>query len=486
MLDMHRYVRKTLSAQLTLCVVSSVAVLLLTALGVMFYYSHQVLKEETMAKATHTLDTTVEHIDNTLHRVEVAANHMLWNVEQHLYSPETMHQLARQMLVSNPILQSCAISMEPNFFPRKGRLFMSFAYRKDSAIVLSDHITDQPYTIQDWYVMTKKQDGPCWMKPRELMRQWGIAICFYNVPIRDKSGRLVGVLSAGLSLDRLSNAVISAKPFPHSYASVLGRHGSYIIHPDTTKLFKKSIYDLLKDQPDNDMQQLVLAVMQGETGCRDVMMDGQLCYVFYKPFKNERWRAAIVCPKSDVFGADNKLRNNMLQVALFSLLALICFCLLVVHYHLNPLQLLSRWAERAVDNQFSQSVPDTKRKDEIGVLQTHFQEMQQSVTHRLTQIQEQSNVLQKRGEQLQEDYLRELTEERTKTAAVQNVTDSMLSPVDAMKSIVAKVRVSRDYISQQELSQSSQQLQKQSRQLTQLIDQLLQQVPEKQHEEGGQ
>lgn len=51
----------------------------------------------------------------------------------------------------------------------------------------------------------------------------------------------------------------------------------------------------------------LVLTLRGEEGTRQLVIDGQESYVFYKPLGNTGWSVAIVCPESDIFGAFNRL-----------------------------------------------------------------------------------------------------------------------------------------------------------------------------------
>ena len=64
-------------------------------------------------------------------------------------------------------------------------------------------------------------------------------VASYCKPIYDTDGRFLAVITADLSLLRLSK-VISAeeKRYPHSDFMMVENDGRYFIHHDSTKLFK--------------------------------------------------------------------------------------------------------------------------------------------------------------------------------------------------------------------------------------------------------
>ena len=137
-----RYISSSLSRRLSFWVVVLVAAIFTAAFALMFSETREVVREEAWNKATKTIEGAVLHIDNTLHRAEVAANNMLVVIEQHLDEPDLMFDLSRRVVENNPDLTGCSISFEPNYFKEKGRYFCAFSYDNGTSIQTKQVGTD--------------------------------------------------------------------------------------------------------------------------------------------------------------------------------------------------------------------------------------------------------------------------------------------------------------------------------------------------------
>ena len=152
-----KIIRDRISVRLSLWVVTFVAILLLAALTVMYYFSYQAVKGEAVAKAMLTLDRTVFAIDNVVIKVEVTSRIMRWNMEQHLNDPKALSNDCRKMVEDNPMLIGCAIALDTAFFHRE---FIIYTYREDtsnenaaqhSRVLESNHYDNSSYLKQTWY-----------------------------------------------------------------------------------------------------------------------------------------------------------------------------------------------------------------------------------------------------------------------------------------------------------------------------------------------
>lgn len=113
----------------------------------------------------------------------------------------------------------------------------------------------------DWYQLCKLLDQPVWTEPFMDYNPEGIyskeMIASYCKPIKDENGEYIG---------------------------------TFFVHPDTTKLFYQTIFTQTLEQPDTAMTGLGRAMLRGEEGMRQLKVDGEDCYVFYKPLGDTGWK----------------------------------------------------------------------------------------------------------------------------------------------------------------------------------------------------
>ena len=329
MLRLTKFIAKTLSVRLSLMIVFSIAMLLMAVLFVMFHYSRKSVKEEALQKASQSLNGTVQHIDNILLSVEQAAGNMYWPLLQHLNQPERMHAYSRQIVESNPYIIGCAIAFKPYYY--KGQeLFMAYYHRVDisdptSPIVQDDSYGNRPYTEQVWYTVPVEKGRPYWTDPLREEGKEDEPITSFCLPLYGAEGERVGVLAVDVSLHVLSDIILATKPSPNSYCTLLGRDGSYIVHPDSTKLHRQTVFDQLNDDSSPEAITAAKEMIAGKTDYRAFNLNGKDFYIFYRPFERMAiqgrymedlsWSIGIVYPQDDILGDTNRLIYNVLIIA---------------------------------------------------------------------------------------------------------------------------------------------------------------------------
>jgi len=386
-----KYIRNSLSTRLSLWIVLFAAVIFLAALGFMFFESRQTVRQEAESRASQVLESTVQRVNGLLDRVVVATNNLEWLVLRHLDAPDSMFVYSRCFLENNPDLNGCSIAFEPYFFKDRGRYFSAYSYNDKGKVKVTQEGNDQyEYFYMDWYQLAKLLDHPCWTEPffdynlQDIYSKEMIAS--YCKPIKNAQGKYVGTIAVDLSLEWLSNTVSSVKPYPHSYSIMIGEGGTYFVHPDTTKLFYQSIFTPMMEAPDTTLTDLGHAMQRGEEGMKELSIDGEKCYVFYKPLSTTGWSMAIVCPESDIFGGYNRLQNTVAGIVLVGLLIMLLVFGRIVGKELRPLKKLATQTVAIASGNFDTALPVHGRTDEIGQLTQSFDDMQHSLVSYIEEL----------------------------------------------------------------------------------------------------
>lgn len=272
------YIRRKLSVRVSLRVVVSAAILFIAALGLMFYQARVAVRQEAISRATQILDKTSLRVDSILNRVEVASDMTKWLVERHTDDADLMFVYSRSMLENNPNFYNCSVAFEPDYFENKGRYFSAYTrHVGDSIRTIQGGSDDYQYFYMDWYLMPKLLERPCWTEPyfdHDVSTNTSEMVTSYCQTIKDRQGKMIGVINTSLSINWLSHTISAVKPYPHSYSIMIGRGGTYFVHPDTTKITRQTIFTHTLEQPDTAMMALGYAMQRGESGMKLMHLDG--------------------------------------------------------------------------------------------------------------------------------------------------------------------------------------------------------------------
>lgn len=475
MVRLNQYIARRLSLRISLKVVLAIATLLIAALFIMFQRARDAVKEEALRKAGQTLDGAVWNIDNILLSVEQTAGNIYYDMLMHPGQPERLQQYCRELVETNPYISASAIATDDAYYHYQAKDF------------------EKDYKEQTWYRKPMDEGRPCWTDPLTALDGIGSVISFC-LPIYGAEGRTKGVMGMDVPLKLLSKIVLAAKPSPNSYATLLGSDGSYIVHPDSTRLLHQTVFTMYPEEQ-SDAREVAAEMMAGQTGYRQLRINGTDSYVFYKPFKRsavqgrsigkDRWSIGIVYPEDDIFDDYNQLLYVVLIIALVGLVLLLIGCQAVSHRQLAPLQMLSRKAQLIAEGDYDATIPDSRQQDEVGRLQDHFQQMQQALALHVRQLGALTDELRCQGETLKTAYERAKEDDRVKTAFLHKMSNQMVSGAERIKDCVDEMLEHTHETDHQETGRYVEKIEQQGHDVTELLNHLLAEAQEKTREEGA-
>ena len=490
MLNPIRFLQKKLPARLSLLVLASVTIMFVAALVILFRYSHLTLENESLKKADRMLAGTVAQIDNQLHEVNVATRNMVWYIEQNLNNPDALAIYTRNLVQSNPNIVGCALAFEPNYYKEKGEFFITYTYwadeQNEELVTTHNPMTiepnfnsSMPYVAHNRFFIPLKENTTCWIRPHAAGDSRLSATVACCTPIHNQEGRPVGVLSADISLAKLSNTILAIKPFPHSYCTVLGVQGTYLIHPDSTNLYHRMVSDIVKKCPDPRVGDLVKSMLAGESGRSLVeLKEDTVCHVLYKSLNEGHWSACMVCPENEIFETNKRLQYITLTLTIIGLTIIFVFCFLFISRQLKPLSILAKAAQQIKRGDFSTMISPTDRQDEIGLLQSSFSTMQTSLVHHINEMNQISSELQQRNAEL--SAIKNQVEEsnRMKTDLIHQIADKMIPPVKMIETAVNELCSNYANLTAEKIRAMAETVIANAKGITSLIDKMLQ-LPQK-------
>ena len=425
------YIQQHLSLRLGLLILLVVSGVFCVSLTILFNKSKQQVRQEAVSRATQALDETVLHISAIIDQTEDATAEMETVIQRHL-QPDSLLAYTRRMLEQHPDILGFTIAMKPNYFPQYGHSFSAYSLREGDSITTV--IEKHDFYIQEWYKNPWEQKRAIWMEPYIDDAPGILTSSEYNYsyvkPLYDSQGEPVGVLCTDLLLKWLSQAVTTVEAYPNSSAIMLGHDGRYIVHPDTAKLVRETIFSDPDPQARKDVIVLGHAMLEGQSGIWQMIVDGNPAHVFYRPLERTGWSIAIVCPDSDVFSGYNRLLYTVWAIIAVSLILLLITCYQIIRRAIAPLNQLAISAQRIADGHFDETLPYSNRLDTVGRLQNSFVVMQQSLADYVCKIRQINAEMEQQNQALHHAYLLVREAEERKTAFIRDMYHEIRTPLN--------------------------------------------------------
>ena len=373
-------IRHNLSMKLCLGILLMTVPIFLISLGVFYQQSRNILLHEAMMRVNGTLSTMMQRIVLHLTTVEVATNSNSWIVEEQL-DPDTMLTVSHRVVQLNSYIDGCSISTEPDVFPKFGRYFSAYTVREPDTIttVIEE---EYEYFSKVWYKKPRMQDEPCWVvyfdESDSLELTLDGMIASYSKPLY-KEDKFVGIISTDLALLRLSKIISAEKPYPNAYYMMIDEEGHYLIHPDSTCLFTKTIFTDIDPKLHPDIVALGHDMTAGKRGNLHIIIDNQPCLACYQPVPGTKWCLALICPDKDILLAYYKLAFIIIALIAIGLIVIFTFCYRAAASAIKPIGKLAEMTQQIGEGNYDQTIAHSKRKDAIGELQDNFAVMQESL-----------------------------------------------------------------------------------------------------------
>ena len=426
-------IRRSLAMKLSLGILLMAVPIFLLALGIMFFQSRRFIRMEAMERANSALNTTLQRVRVYMGAIETATNSCEWLVEED-FQPDKLLELSNRIVRLNRHANGCSITAEPEMFPQYGRYFSAYSIRNGDSIETVRE-AEYEYFEKPWYKRPREQGEACWVDPFDDYNEGTLytteLIASYCKPLHGEDGQIIGVISTDLSMRHLAATLDSADhPYPNAYFVLLGGKGHYFIHPDTTRLYKKTIFSDADPKKQSDLIALGHEMTDGKQGNMRVFIDGQPCLVCYRPVPATDWSLALVCPDSDILKSYHKLGYIIIALIIVGLTVILILCRRAVGHTIRPIGQLLDKLQCIADGNYDTYIPSTNREDAIGRLQNSFATMLQSLNFHLGSIRYTADQTKMRNEELALATQQAEEATRQKTIFMQNVTHQIRTPLN--------------------------------------------------------
>ncbi len=453
---------RSLSMKLSLSILAMAAPIFVLALGVLFFQSRYFIRQNAMSHANSVLNTTLQCVRTYMCTVETATNSNAWLAEEYFH-PDSLMAISRRIVYLNRHVNGCSITAEPDMFPQYGHNFSAYSIRDRRQLgdgtprvgqnvrpeaydtVITVREADYDYYSKDWYKIAADSGKACWIDPfndyNESSLYTSELIASYSRPLYLKDGRFVGIISTDLSMRNLSETMEkNPLPYPNAYFTLVGGDGHYFIHPDSTRLYGKTIFTDIDPNHQSDIVALGHEMTTGKSGLMHVFVDGELCHVCYRPVPGTNWSLALVCPDSDILKSYHRLTYIIAALIFVGLLVILLLCRRVVAHAISPVNRLLDILQQISDGNFDTHIPRSTSEDAIGNLQNSFAKMQQWLNFHVGGILHATEMNKRSNEELVEAT--KLAEEslRQKTLFIQNVSHQIRTPLNIIKGFAQVLR----------------------------------------------
>ena len=438
-----------LSTRLAFVILLLAAPVFITTIGALFLEARQVIRHKAVGRAKSALNASMQRLDRNLLAVQTATEAYSWVLEEQLH-PDSFLTLSHKVVALNPHIDGCSVSAEPYLFPEKGRHYSVYTVREpDSVRTVVEE--EYEYFQKTWYKLPYDLNEPCWEiffdEADSLELTIDGMLASYGKPLHNAKNEIVGVISTDLSLLKLTKIINEERPYPNSYFVMLDSDGRYVVHPDTTRLFKKTIFDDADPRTQQDLIALGHQMTAGKEGGMPIYIDGKGYLVCYQPVPGTDWSLAIVCPDNDILKNYYMLSNIVIPLLIIGLLIIVLLCYRAVSQAFGSIRQLLLKTRMIAEGNMEVFIGHSNRIDDVGRLQNSFAAMLQALQFHIGIVRYITEKLQQRNKELEEATKRAQEANQQKTTFIQNVSHQIRTPLNI---VMGFSQVLHDAIKQRE------------------------------------
>lgn len=386
--------------RLTRRVVFAVLAVMGIIAAIIFVTSMRMIVTETQGRYFSIMHTINEKIEKVLLEYVVSMRNVRSAVEHNLDSPEQLKHVLMGMMELNPNMLGYCAAFEPDYFPQQGRWFEPYVYSSGKGGNKKVHYVQigsvhHDYLKADWYQKGMNTEIGLFVEPYYDPDGAKDMVVSYVLPIRDQTGRKIGVLGSDVSWEWLRRKMnkIELKSNKSGLIEideddntdllfdtfVIGPTGNFILHWGKTLNQHDNYFTYAKATRDTIDDRVGRLMIERKEGTATMEVNGKRSFVIYRPIKYTNWSMAMVVPEKALYAPGLVIGVIILICIFIGLQIIYWICKATIRRATHPLHALAKSADEVAKGNFNAPLPELRYNDEIRLLRDSFGNMQESL-----------------------------------------------------------------------------------------------------------
>ena len=363
--------------------------------GVIYAFNVQYAMKE-VVRSLHTavnakFDYALTSLDNNFSAIEISADN--FNPNERFkplnYEIEGAYEVMEKFLINNPNVLGVAVAYEHGVIKNHPDGFAPYVMRTPDGFSRMDLTDLRDYRQDQWYSLAIREKKPCWAKPM-LESNCINLIVPYSSPIYDNDSNIIGVAALDLSLNSISDSLLSINPYPNSVLTLMDGDGLFIAHPNKNYIMRESLVSLItKSEVDFDakvLDEIRTGLKSGHRGFCRYSVDGDFHFLFYDKSQKAGWNITLDVPRSDLAqGLDAMFRTMWINM-LIGIILLTVICFVIILRITRPIDRFTAAARQISSGDFHVDIPKASY-DDLNQLQAALVAMEESLDKYVVELQ---------------------------------------------------------------------------------------------------
>ncbi|MBI5568547.1 MAG: SpoIIE family protein phosphatase [Desulfomonile tiedjei] len=381
--------------------------------------SEELIVTDAKRSAEDRARSVARQLDSRLQTVAKITEIMVLALESGNWDERTLFELIRRVVKDNKDVYGTAVAFEPHAFNPDVKAYAPYYYKAPGGprfVQLGTETYD--YFMQDWYHIPKEMSRPMWSAPYFDEGGGNRIMTTYSSPFFSRSGKdavpkLRGIVTADLTLERLTAMVSEVRMAETGFAFLISEQGTFLSHPDKSLEMRESMFSLAEERHKPELGRIGRDMIRNQSGILDVgdALRPEDCFLAYQRLDSTGWSVGVIFPKSELFASTEELKWSIIKWAAVGAILLLAVSFLMARSVTSPLHRMAQATRRVAEGDLDIDLSDIRQQDEVG-------ELAQSLTTMARDL---------------KTYIRNLTET---TAAKQRIESELSIAADIQRSML--------------------------------------------------
>ena len=361
-------------------------------LGYNYYQARNMITAKMEINARNLVTGVAGRVETAIVSVTNVAKSMGLSLEIFSFNNARLLDFIQTSVISNPDVFGSAVAFEPSGDGRLQDFYAPHFYRTKDGTDFVDLAENFDYMCRDWFQIPRELGKTEWSEPYYGEGGGNILMATCSVPfyeMQNRQKRFVGIVTADISLKRLTDIVSSIKVLKTGYGFLLSRNGTFLAHPQQDIIMNESLFSLAEARGSQELRDIGRRMVSGKSGFIPfTTITGVESWMYYAPLRHVGWTLGVVFPQDEMLADIRSLTLAMAGMGLGGVLLLILVVIVIARSITNPIRALAVASDKIAAGDFEAQLPKPRSRDEVGFLTRDFRVMRDSLKDHIKQLTE--------------------------------------------------------------------------------------------------
>lgn len=384
---------KSIAFRLIIAFALCSAVIFTGATAYNYNSSRKIMESRLESYARNLVMAKVNRVETTLASTGAVTESLARTIETMPFDADNIIELTRRHIESNSEIFGCALVFESDSPVFRNGVHSPYFFRNTEGKISSSDLGDiSSIENLDWYQIPKMLERTEWSEPYFDENGGRINMTTCSVPFYFTEGgirRFAGIVTADVSLEKLTGIVSSIKILRTGYAFLLSRTGTILAHPSKNLIMNESMFSIAESHGDTTLRGIARKMIAGESGFIPYTnVSGVKTWMYYAPVPTTGWTLAVIFPENELLADIRIMSMKMMVMGIAGIFLLVIVAVFVSGSITTPIRALAKASHEIASGNFDVALPEIKRMDEVGILASDFRMMTDSLKDHMSRLEE--------------------------------------------------------------------------------------------------